>query len=248
MKKRYYIPVLALLLLAALTYYYAYGYAFASGVLAAIAALWALFGLFDALKKRYPRTAKYARRTLLLALCAVLLLTAATGIWVGVAMAGAENPQANYVIVLGAGVNGSVPSRSLRERLDAALEYLQRYPDAIAVLSGGQGAYEHITEAQCMYDWLLARGIDGSRLRKEERATSTQENIAFSLALIEAETGKKPERVAVLSSEYHLRRAMLYAEKEGVTALGYPARTQSVFTRVHYFVREICGIWASVFA
>ena len=72
------------------------------------------------------------------------------------------------VIVLGAGVNGTQPSLTLRTRLDAALDYLEDHPEVPAVLTGGQGYGENITEEQCMYNYLTARGIDGSRLLMEE--------------------------------------------------------------------------------
>ena len=46
---------------------------------------------------------------------------------------------ADAVIVLGAGVNGTEPSLSLRTRLDKAVDYLERWPDIPAVLTGGTG-------------------------------------------------------------------------------------------------------------
>ena len=67
---------------------------------------------------------------------------------------------ADAVIVLGAGVNGTEPSLSLRTRLDAALEYLEYWPDIPAVLTGGTGYGEEISEAQCMYDYLTEHGVD----------------------------------------------------------------------------------------
>ena len=64
-----------------------------------------------------------------------------------------------YLIVLGAEVVGSKPSRSLRYRLDAAKHYLERFPESIAIVRGGQGEHEEITEASCMYDQLISAGI-----------------------------------------------------------------------------------------
>lgn len=66
------------------------------------------------------------------------------------------------VIVLGAGVNGTEPSLSLRTRLDAALDYLERWPEIPVVLTGGQGYGEEITEAACMYAYLTEHGVDPS--------------------------------------------------------------------------------------
>ena len=58
---------------------------------------------------------------------------------------------ADVLIVLGAGVNGTRPSLSLRDRMVGAYDYLIAHPDCIAVVSGGQGVGEDITDAQCKY-------------------------------------------------------------------------------------------------
>ena len=61
-----------------------------------------------------------------------------------------DKGDADYLIVLGAGVNGSTPSLSLTDRLRAAQQYMQQHPDAVAIVSGGQGTGEDITEAEAM--------------------------------------------------------------------------------------------------
>ena len=83
------------------------------------------------------------------------------------------------MIVLGAGVNGTEPSLSLRTRLDAALDYLTANPDIPAVLTGGRGYGETITEAQCMYDYLTERGVEPERLILEDAASNTAENFCL---------------------------------------------------------------------
>ena len=66
------------------------------------------------------------------------------------------------VVVLGCAVRGGGPSLMLRERLEAAKKYLDDNPQAVCVVSGGQGADESISEAQCMYEYLTEHGIDAS--------------------------------------------------------------------------------------
>lgn len=243
MRVRYWLPAAALLGLGLLTYFCSYAYQFAGLTLCAIAVVFAVFGLAEALKPRLPRTAKWTKRILTGGLALVLLLAVGTGIRLGISMQGADDPEADFVVVLGAGVNGTAPSQSLRERLEAALTYLERYPDAILILSGGQGDQEHITEAECMYRWLMERGADPTRLRKEENATSTEENITFSLALIEAEFGMRPKTLGVISAEYHLLRASLLAKKAGVETVCFPSRTQNRLFFCTMFLREIAGVW-----
>ena len=246
MKPRYWLGAGLCVLLGLMVYFLAFGYQFSALLLWLAAAGILAFGLVDALRGRFPRSMKWLRRAMLLCLCLLLAAMAATSVWIGTCAAGAEDPEAEAIIVLGAGVNGTVPSMSLRERLDAALAYLEEYPAAVAVLSGARGGGEDITEAQCMFDWLTARGVAPERLLREEQATSTQENLRYSLALLESYFGVRPKTVAVVSSEYHLCRAELYADRLGAKALGVPAHTTYMTLRINYQVREIFGVWVAL--
>ena len=154
-----------------------------------------------------------------------------------------SQPACDYIIVLGAGVNGSKPSLSLQERIQAAYAYLTAHPNAIAVLSGGQGSGEDITEAACMYGELTAMGIDGSRLLLEEKSSSTMENLTFTMELLQAQSGSRPARVGIVSSEYHLFRAGLFAKALGVESVGIPAKTTWVSLRLNYYLREVAAVW-----
>ena len=156
---------------------------------------------------------------------------------------GAEEPDSEYLVVLGAGVNGTTPSRSLRERLDAAYAYLLEHPDSLAIVSGGQGDGEDITEAQCMYHYLTDKGIDPERVWMESEATSTLENLQYSLNLIEENIGTRPGKIAIVSSEYHLHRAGLFAGWLDIEAELVPARTAIPPLRWNYYLREIFAVW-----
>ena len=180
-------------------------------------------------------------------LCILLLLgsiaAAVTGIFIVKAAHSNSMPACDYVVVLGAGVRGTVPSRSLQERIHAAYDYLSRNPNAKAVLSGGQGPGEDITEAACMYRELTAMGIDSSRLLAETISYSTMENLQFSLKVIEDAAGTRPEQIAIVSSEYHLFRARLFAKHLGLESFGIPARTSWFALRLNYYLREIVAVW-----
>lgn len=152
-------------------------------------------------------------------------------------------PACEYIIVLGAGVNGNKPSLSLQERIHAAYGYLTANPDTVAILSGGQGSGDDITEAACMYGELTAMGIDGSRLLLEEKSSSTMENLTFSLELAQTQLGSRPTRVGIVSSEYHLFRAGLFAKALGLESFGIPAKTTWVSLRLNYYLREIAAVW-----
>ena len=92
--------------------------------------------------------------------------------------------EVSAVVILGAGVNDTVPSLSLQVRLEAALDYLRDKPDIPIVVTGSRGPGEEISEARCMADWLIARGVPEDRILLEEQADNTVENIQFSQKLL----------------------------------------------------------------
>ena len=72
------------------------------------------------------------------------------------------------LIVLGAQVRPEgVPSLILRGRIDAAEKYLDEHREAKAVLAGGMGFDEPMSEAKCMYDTMVEDGISPDRLIME---------------------------------------------------------------------------------
>ena len=234
MKGRVWLIACAVLLaLAAFFRFALIGYSIMALTLVMIAALVCAFHFLGRCRSRVPRRVLAALTILGLAAFAALespIVSAARG---------TDGGGADYIIVLGAGVNGTAPSLSLRERLGAAEKYLRDNPDCTAIVSGGRGAGEDITEAQAMRDWLVSRGIEESRIVMEDRASSTEENLRFSFDLIRSRGGE-PEKmhIAVVSSEYHLCRAARLAEALGVTVTTVPARTHYPILRLNYFIRE----------
>ena len=168
-----------------------------------------------------------------------LLAVVETGCMISAnAKAPAENATA---VVLGCRVYGERASLSLVERLEAAYEYLVENPEAVCVVSGGQGPGETISEAECMYRWLVAKGIEKDRIYKENQSTSTEENIGFSKEVIK-ENGLN-ENIAIITSEYHSYRACLIAEKKGLS-YGTAAGTTAIWLFPTYYIRELYGILA----
>lgn len=149
-----------------------------------------------------------------------------------------ENPAADYVIVLGAGIRGTEPTRSLLDRLEATLDYLHTYPASVAIVSGSQGPDEVTTEASVMARWLAEQGIDPARIVQETEADNTRENLQNSFAIIESRGGSPADGVAIVTSEYHLWRAKQMALALGAKPLGVAARTAWPDLMVNYFIRE----------
>ena len=179
---------------------------------------------------------------LLVLLCLIIMVFSVTGV---VIMHGAtaDKGEFQYLLVLGTVVEGTEPSAMLSDRIQAAYDYLTAHPDTICIVSGGKGDEVNLSEAQCMFNELTEMGIDPDRIWMEDQATSTIENFQFSLALIEEETGVRPEKLGVLSSEFHLFRARMFARDEGVMPIAIPAKTTDTATFVQYFLREIPLVW-----
>ena len=153
--------------------------------------------------------------------------------------ADAERP---YLVVLGAAVYGDQPSLTLVRRLEGALAYLEQYPESVAIVSGGMGPGETVTEAQAMHDWLRRHGIAEERILLEGKATSTKENLSFSFDIIR-ERGDDPDgQVAIVSSAYHLFRAKSMARLQGVEAAGVAAPWGFPLVMLNYFIREAFGV------
>lgn len=126
------------------------------------------------------------------------------------------------IVVLGCRVNGDVPSIALQKRVDCAYLYLMSNPGSVAILSGGRGRDELISEAACMKNMLVSRGIPENRLITEDKSVSTYQNIKFSKKYIK-ELGT--DEIAVATSEYHQKRASLICKKFGLTAYPVSAKT-----------------------
>ncbi len=129
------------------------------------------------------------------------------------------NDNATYkedaIIVLGAGVHGETPSRILAERLNTAVEYHKQNPDAVIVVSGGQGPQETITEALAMERYLVSKGVRSEVIIREEKSTSTYENFVNSKAILDERFGNS-YNVAFVTNEYHVYRAGGIARSAGI--------------------------------
>ena len=177
--------------------------------------------------------------SILMGLCALALLI--VEIPIVKAAADRSKQDAPYVVVLGAAVYGTDPSITLQHRLEGAARYLDANPQAKAVVSGGQGEGEDITEAECMRRYLIEHGIAADLILLEDRSTSTKENLAFSKAVIEADGGDA-SRIAILSSAYHLYRAKRMASALGMDAIGVAGSDGYPIYMFGMYLREAAAV------
>lgn len=178
----------------------------------------------------------------LAALCILVFLTVEALIFMGMFHHPSEN--LDYLVVLGAQVNGTKLSNSLRLRVERAGEYLEENPETKAVLSGGKGTGEDITEAEAMYRYLEKKGISPERLLKEEHSTNTSENLKFSLEIIDKKEDNrgKEASIGVVTNNFHVYRGVSLGKKLGCRHVeGIPAKSNA-FLQVNYLVREFFGV------
>ena len=148
-------------------------------------------------------------------------------------------PGGRVMIVLGCRVKGDVPSVALLKRVDNAFYFLLRNPDAVAILSGGQGRDENVSEAECMRALLADRGIPARQLILEDESTSTDENIRNSKAIMdERELG---DEAIICTSEYHQYRAHRIGARYGLKCV--PDSSRTAFLHLPTFLlRELFAI------
>ncbi|MBQ8960793.1 MAG: YdcF family protein [Ruminococcus sp.] len=143
------------------------------------------------------------------------------------------------VVILGCQVKNGGPSKMLRRRLEAAYSYLSEHEEVMVVVSGGKGDDEEISEAQCMAEYLTAKGIAPDRIFMEDKSTSTEENLSFSKAVIE-ENGLCPD-ITIVTDGYHQLRAEILARRLGYEPWHISAKTAGWLLPT-YWVREWFGV------
>lgn len=141
-----------------------------------------------------------------------------------------------YEIILGAGLYGDNPSPILQERLDEGLKYLELHPNTKVIVSGGQGSNELIPESEAMKKFLVNKGINPNRIIEENKSKSTFQNLEFSKKILKEMNADK-DQVLIVTSDFHLFRAMEIADYLDIKNQGLPSKTP-IYLRVQYMVRE----------
>ena len=131
----------------------------------------------------------------------------------------AADADPDYAVLLGCALEDGAPTEEMIRRMELALDWMQEDDHTVLILSGGDPQELEVSEAQVMYDWLQAKGADMSRIRIEDRAKDTRENLLYSRELAERE-GLETDTVLLLTSEYHQTRAQYLAKELGQTAMG----------------------------
>ena len=183
---------------------------------------------------------KALRRAVIICVCAVLLAAVFfEALILSALTAPKPDVDPDFVLVLGCGIfpDGTL-TYSLKSRLDSAYNELLSYPGAICIVSGGRGGSEPVPEARAMYQYLVSCGINEDRIIMEPRSRNTAENMKYSAAIINDNGGGT---AAVVTSDYHVYRALVTAKRYGVDAYGIGAPTNwRILAACH--IREYVGI------
>ena len=122
------------------------------------------------------------------------------------------------IIVLGAQVKpDGTPSVQLEWRLDAASDaYAQKAVPVI--VCGAQGRDEPMTEAEAMKQYLVGKGVPEKDILTDPDSVNTNQNLKNAAALLETLPGIS--KVLIVTSDYHVPRALALAKDMGFEACG----------------------------
>ena len=177
----------------------------------------------------------------------VLLVSALVivGMFIFIGVNGSKNTikfNEDCVLVLGCGIRGEAVLPTLQLRLDKCVEYLQRNPSALIVVSGGQGRNEAISEAEAMKRYLVSKGVNAAQIIEENRSRNTMQNFQYSKELIDSRFSSESYSVACITSNYHAYRAKRLSEAAGLPVVQYNSGSLWYLYPSAYF-REMLSIF-----
>lgn len=145
----------------------------------------------------------------------------------------------NYIITLGAGLIKDEPTPLLKARIDKAIKKYNKNKNSKIIMSGGQGADEIVSEALAMKNYAIKKGVAEKDIILEDKSTNTDENIKYSYEIINAIENKNVN-ILVVTSYYHVLRALIIAKKQGVKCDGSGSMTKFYYA-LNAIIREFIG-------
>ena len=142
----------------------------------------------------------------------------------------------DYIIVLGSGIKGTRVTPLLASRIDKGIELLKYNPNSKLILSGGMGPGEDIPEGVAMAAYAKEKAVSEERIIIEDKSKNTKENLLFSYRLID----NKDSKIAIVTTSYHVFRALVFAKKLQIPCIGYGSKTKWYFT-LNALIREYIG-------
>lgn len=236
------------------------------GPLAGFSLVWPVFGLFFwALFFAGDRIRIIARKCLLrnrvskivcgTVAAAFLAISAGLLCYICIPVSDDGVMEPEYLLVLGGGIreNGE-PSATLLLRLDKAAEYIRKHPSIVVIVSGGKFRYMPWAESYAMAKYLKNEaGLIGTAILEEDRSLDTVQGFAYTLELVREREKtlhkgrnleRDPPRVCILTSGYHLKRAIFLAHRTGYAATsGLAAPCCPPVLAPANYLREVGAWW-----
>lgn len=149
-----------------------------------------------------------------------------------------------YVLVLGQSLTHNKMTRNLVRRLTKGLEIYHRFNEQpLIVVSGGRTGLSELSEAQAMADYLMSKGLSDQEVMIEDQSQDTATNMLYSKRLIHYRN--REETGVFVTSDYHLVRASLYAQRAGLRAVGIGIATDDLYTLEDY-LRHFFKEWVAI--
>jgi uncharacterized SAM-binding protein YcdF (DUF218 family) len=149
-----------------------------------------------------------------------------------------ESDGLDYIIILGAQVRGEIPSKALISRMNQGIHILKKNSEAKVILSGGKGEGESISEAEAMRRYLVKKGIQKKSMILENQSVNTLQNLKFSYEKVE----NKDKKIGIVTSGFHVFRAVHLAKKMGIKNVVGIASPADVLMEPHYMLREFFAV------
>ncbi|RLK63669.1 YdcF family protein [Atopobacter sp. AH10] len=153
-----------------------------------------------------------------------------------------ESPE--YIVILGQALIQNKMTRNLVRRLNQAFAIFQAFKgQPLVVVSGGRAENSDRSEAQLMADYLISRGVPEGKVMIEDQSRDTRTNMLYSYRLINYR--KREETGIFVTSDYHLVRSSLYAQRAGLQAVGLGVSTYDLYTLEDY-LRHFFKEWVAI--
>ncbi len=181
---------------------------------------------------------KYCKVVIIAILCIEFVLISFIAIY---GVADNISYREDAVIVLGAGIRGDKVTLPLKMRLDKAIEYHYKNPEALIVVTGGQGFQETVTEAYAMEKYLVEHGVEKNKIIKEEKATSTAENMEYSKVLLD-KYFENDYSIVVVTNNFHVFRGTRIAIKTGFKDVSHMHAGLQWYNLMPCYLRESLAV------
>ena len=147
------------------------------------------------------------------------------------------DPRGDAIVLLGGGVSGGAPdltgtgspSAETHARIATAVR-LQGRLGVPVIVTGGKVFEGKAAEAPIVKRFLVDLGVPSDKVVVEDGSRDTAENARLSAAILRERGLRRP---IVVTSAYHLKRAMRCFEREGVEAVPFPASFRTWKGKVH---------------